>query len=406
VNIMGVEQIPVASRAANIEYAIRDVVVPATILESQGHKIIKLNIGDPIAYPGLPTPQHMVEAYVKALRDGRNGYSPSYGLPELRAAIAEDESNKGWKASSDDIYVCHGVTEALQIIFAATLSEGDVVLAPGPHYPPYMAYPQGYGAKTIEYRLDQDDGWKIDFDDIESKMNESVRLLVIINPNNPCGNVVTADEVDQLLSIASKWPNCMVVADEIYDGLDFTGDQVSVASRSHDVPVFSLNGVSKVYYAPGWRIGYMAIHDPQGRMNLVRDGIERMLRSRLCASTPAQLGYLAGLVGDRTWMDDYKQKVVDQRDLCLERIAAIDGLEVQAPGGAFYMFVKLTDEKWAQDDKKFVLDLLHKEHVLVVHGSGFSPKLGKGHFRIVYLPNVQILNQAFDRIERFLQDTR
>ena len=403
---MGVEQIPVASRAANIEYAIRDVVVPATILEEQGHEIIKLNIGDPIAYPGLPTPPHMVEAYVKALREGKNGYSPSYGLAELRTAIAEDESNKGWKASADDVYVCHGVTEALQIIFAATLSEGDIVLAPGPHYPPYMAYPQGYGAKTIEYRLDQDDGWKIDFDDIESKMNESVRLLVIINPNNPCGNVATAEEIDRLLSIASKWPNCMVVADEIYDGLDFTGHQVSVASRSHDVPVFSLNGVSKVYYAPGWRIGYMAIHDPQGTMNLVRDGIERMLRSRLCASTPAQLGYLAGLVGDRTWMDAYKQKVIEQRDLCLERIAAIDGLEVQAPGGAFYMFVRLTDQKWAQDDKKFVLDLLHNEHVLVVHGSGFSPKLGKGHFRIVYLPNMEILNQAFDRIERFLQNTR
>jgi len=403
---MAVEQIPVAQRAANIEYAIRDVVVPATILEQQGHEIIKLNIGDPIAYPGLPTPQHMVEAYVKALRDGRNGYSPSYGLPELRTAIAEDESNKGWKASVDDVYVCHGVTEALQIIFAATLSEGDIVLAPGPHYPPYMAYPQGYGAKTIEYRLDQDDGWKIDFDDIESKMNHSVRLLVIINPNNPCGNVATADEIDRLLSIASKWPNCMVVADEIYDGLDFTGHQVSVASRSHDVPVFSLNGVSKVYYAPGWRIGYMAIHDPQGRMNLVRDGIERMLRSRLCASTPAQLGYLAGLVSDRTWMDAYKQKVIAQRDLCIERIAAIDGLEVQAAGGAFYMFVKLTDEKWAQDDKNFALDLLHKEHVLVVHGSGFSAQLGKGHFRIVYLPNIGILNEAFDRIDRFLQDNR
>jgi len=403
---MAVEQIPVASRAANIEYAIRDVVVPAIILEEQGHEIIKLNIGDPIAYPGLPTPQHMVEAYVKALRDGRNGYSPSYGLPELRTAIAEDESNKGWKASSDDVYVCHGVTEALQIIFAATLSEGDIVLAPGPHYPPYMAYPQGYGAKTVEYRLDQDDGWKIDFDDVESKMNHSVRLLVIINPNNPCGNVATADEIDRLLSIASKWPNCMVVADEIYDGLDFTGHQVSVASRSHNVPVFSLNGVSKVYYAPGWRIGYMAIHDPQGRMNLVRDGIERMLRSRLCASTPAQLGYLAGLVGNRTWMDGYKQKVIAQRDLCIERIAAIDGLEVQAPGGAFYMFVKLTDQKWAQDDKKFALDLLHKEHVLVVHGSGFSAQLGKGHFRIVYLPNIGILNEAFDRIERFLQNTR
>lgn len=396
------KQIPVASRASNIEYAIRDVVVPATALEAQGHKIIKLNIGDPIAYPGLPTPQHMVDAYAQALQDGRNGYSPSYGISELRTAIAADERNKGWPATVDDVYVCHGVTEALQIIFAATLTEGDVVLAPGPHYPPYMAYPQGYGAQTIEYRLKPDDEWKIDFDDIEAKMNESVRLLVIINPNNPCGNVATAEEIDRLLAIASKWPNCMVVADEIYDGLDFTGHQVSVASRSQNVPVLTLNGVSKVFYAPGWRIGYMAIHDPQGVMNLVRDGIERLLRSRLCASTPAQLGYHAGLVSDRTWMNEYSSKVIAQRDLCIKRIAAIDGLQVQSPGGAFYMFVKLTDEKWANDDKKFVLELLHQEHVLVVHGSGFSQQLGKGHFRIVYLPNVEILNEAFDRIERFL----
>ena len=399
---MSKEQIPVAARASSIEYAIRDVVVPATALEQQGHDILKLNIGDPIAYPGLPTPKHMVDAYVKALQDGRNGYSPSYGLPELREAIAKDERRKGWDAQSSDIYVCHGVTEALQILFASILCEGDTVLAPGPHYPPYMAYPQMYGAQTVEYKLKPDDGWKLDLEDIESKMDSSVRLLVLINPNNPCGSVAGEEEINKLLSIARKWPNCMVVADEIYDGLDFTGLQKSVASLSKDVPVFSLNGVSKVYYAPGWRIGYMAIHDPTARLLNVRDGIERMLRSRLCASTPAQLGYLAGLESDRSWMKGYSDKVLSQRDVCIERISQIEGLEVQSSGGAFYMFVRLTDPKWANDDKQFVLDLLHEEHVLVVHGSGFSPTLGKGHFRIVYLPNVEVLNEAFNRIESFL----
>jgi len=399
---MSREQIPVSSRAASIEYAIRDVVVPATKLESEGHKILKLNIGDPIAYPGLPTPKHMVDAYIKALRDGNNGYSPSYGLPELRAAIAQDERRKGWPASQDDIYVCHGVTEALQIIFAATLEQGDVVLAPGPHYPPYMAYPQMFGAQTLEYKLKPDNSWNLDFDDIESKMSEDVKLLVLINPNNPCGAVVGKDEIFRLLSIARKWPNCVIIADEIYDGLDFTGEQRSVASLSPDVPVFVLNGVSKVYYAPGWRIGYLGIHDPKGRMKLIRDGIERLLRSRLCASTPAQLGYLAGLDSDRTWMKSYSDKIVQQRDLCVSRINDIQGLEVQSSGGAFYMFVKLTDPKWQDNDKEFVLQLLQEEHVLVVHGSGFSPELGAGHFRIVYLPNVEILNEAFNRIERFL----
>ena len=399
---MSTEQIPVAPRASNIEYAIRDVVVPATQLEQEGHTILKLIIGDPIAYPGLPTPQHMVDAYAEALQQGHNGYSPSYGLPVLREAIAKDERKKGWNAQAEDVYVCHGVTEALQILFASVLCDGDKVLAPGPHYPPYMAYPQMYGATTVEYMLKPDDGWRLDLEDIKAKMDDSVRLLVLINPNNPCGSVANAEEIDAVLSIAKAYPNCIVVADEIYDGLDFSGQHVSVAKCSTEVPVVCLNGVSKVYYAPGWRIGYMAIHDPTQRMHLVRDGIERMLRSRLCASTPAQLGYLAGLESDRSWMDAYSQKVVAQRDVCVDRINGIDGLEVQSSGGAFYMFVKLTDPKRAEDDKQFVLDLLHEEHVLVVHGSGFSPELGRGHFRIVYLPEISVLNEAFDRIERFL----
>jgi len=394
--------IPVSNRASSIEYAIRDVVVPATKLESEGHKIIKLNIGDPIAYPGLPTPPHMVEAFQKGLGEGRNGYSPSYGLPSLRKAISENETSKGWDCSADDVYVCHGVTEALQIIFAATLQEGDKVLAPGPHYPPYMAYPQMYGATTIEYGLKSDDSWSIDLDDIESKMDDSVRLLVLINPNNPTGSVASKEEIESLLNIAKKWPNCMVIADEIYDGLDFTGKQVSVASCSKDVPVFSLNGVSKVYYAPGWRIGYMAIHDPNNKLVSVRDGVERLLRSRLCASTPAQLGYIAGLLEDKSWMEEYKARVDSRRRLCLERISKINGLEVEEPGGAFYMFVRLNSKKWQNNDKEFVLNLLHEEHVLVVHGSGFSKEKGAGHFRLVYLADEDTLNTAFDRIESFL----
>ena len=400
------DDVRAASRALSIEYAIRDVVVPATVLESQGHDILKLNIGDPIAYPGLPTPDHMVDAYANAVREGRNGYSPSYGIPALRDAIAADEREKGWPATSDDIYVCHGVTEALQILFAGVLEEGDVVLAPGPHYPPYMAYPQMYGAHTTEYRLDPNDGWRIDLADLESKMNDSVRFVVLINPNNPTGNVATPEEVDAVLRIVEDWPQCMVIADEIYDGLDFTGHHVSVASRSDRVPVVTLNGVSKVYFAPGWRIGWFGLHDPQNRLGSVREALERLLRSRLCASTPAQQGYLAGLTGDRSWMGPYAERVKLQRQRCLDRIEGIEGMEVEAPGGAFYMFVRLTDPAWVANDKQFVLDLLHEEHVLLVHGSGFSPERGRGHVRLVYLADVEVLDEAFDRIERFLKRHR
>jgi aspartate/methionine/tyrosine aminotransferase len=150
----------------------------------------------------------------------------------------------------------------------------------------------------------------------------------------------------------------------------------------------------------------MALHDPTKRLTAVRDGIERLLRSRLCASTPAQMGYLAGLEQSRDWMHEYSRKVIAQRDLCLQRISEIDGLDVQAPGGAFYMFVRLTDSKWSNNDKKFVLELLQEEHVLLVHGSGFSTEMGKGHFRLVYLADFSVLNEAFDRIDRFLQRAR
>ena len=397
------DSVDVSKRASSIEYAIRDVVVPAMELEKQGHEIIRLNIGDPLAYKGLQTPEHMISAYKKALDSQENGYGPSYGIPSLRQAIATTESRKGWECTEEDVYVTHGVTEALQIIFAAFLESGDTVLAPGPHYPPYMAFPQMYGAKTIEYKLDSDDCWHIDFDDIRSKMDETVKLLVLINPNNPTGNVPLSSEIDSLIEIASGFPNCTIISDEIYDGLDFSGNFVSLASRSKDVPVITLNGVSKVYFAPGWRIGYMAWHDPKGVLSRVRDGVERLLRSRLCASTPAQHGFLAGLIGDQGWLSGHRELIRKRLDYSLGRIDSIDGIECQPPGGAFYLFVRITDPSLSSDDKKFVLDLLHKKHVLLVHGSGFSPEMGKGHFRMVCLPEVELLSEAFDRIEAFLK---
>ena len=398
--------ISATSRASQIEYAIRDVVVPAAKLEAEGHDILKLNIGDPLAYPGLPTPNHMIDAYYKALIDQQNGYSPAYGISELREAIAEDENNKqngGWNCAADNVYICHGVTEALQVIFAAFLNKDDEVLAPGPHYPPYMAYPQLFSGKTVEYRLDPDNGWSIDFEDLESKMNDRVKLLVLINPNNPTGNVISKEELDKIIDLASKWQNCTIISDEIYDRLNFNGNHYSTASRSTNVPVITLNGVSKVYYAPGWRIGYMALHDPSNKLSDIKDGLERLLRSRLCASTPAQYGYLAGLKGDDSWMQDYLTTVRKHNDLCLEQIYTIDGISVQAPQGAFYMFVRITHDYWKDRDKEFVLKLLHDKHVLLVHGSGFSKEYGKGHFRMVLLPSEKILKDALMRIDQFLQ---
>ena len=403
------KQIPVTSRASQIEYAIRDVVVPANALEAEGHEIIKLNIGDPLAYPGLPTPDHMISAYQKALLDQKNGYSPAYGIPELREAISNNEQNKlngGWSCDPNDVYICHGVTEALQIIFATFLEPEDEVLAPGPHYPPYMAYPQLFGGKTVEYRLDPDNNWKIDFDDLKAKMNDKVKLLVLINPNNPTGNVITKQEIEEIVELASRWENCTIISDEIYDRLNFNGNHISTASVSSNVPVITLNGVSKVYYAPGWRIGYMALHDPINKLSNIKDGLERLLRSRLCASTPAQYGYLAGLNDDDTWMNDYLSTLKERNDVCVSLINDIEGLSVEKPQGAFYMFIKLTENHWNNRDKDFVLDLLHRKHVLTVHGSGFSNQYGKNHFRVVFLPSQKILIEAFNRIDDLLKERR
>jgi len=399
-------KIPATSRASTIEYAIRDVVVPAAKLEAQGIDIIKLNIGDPLAYPGLPTPNHMIEAYKKALVDQKNGYSPAYGIYSLREAIAIDERNKingAWDCDPEDVYICHGVTEALQILFAAFLNNNDEVLAPGPHYPPYMAYPQLFGGKTVEYRLDPDNAWSIDFEDLKSKMNDRVKLLVLINPNNPTGNVIKENELDKIIDLVSKWKNCTIISDEIYDRLNFNNDHISTASRSKNVPVITLNGVSKVYYAPGWRIGYMALHDPSNNLSTIKDALERLLRSRLCASTPAQYGYIAGLQGENAWMDNYLSMIKKHNDVCINKINNINGLSVQEPKGAFYMFVRITHEYWKNNDKDFVLSLLNKKHVLTVHGSGFSKQYGKGHFRLVFLPSKDILHDALDRIDDFLQ---
>ena len=155
------------------------------------------------------------------MRAGQNGYSGSYGIQELRNAISSDEISKGWDCDPNDVYVTHGVTEALQIIFSAVLSEGDRILAPGPHYPPYMAYPQMSGAITEEYMLDPDDSWRVRIDDIRNRMSDDVRMLVLINPNNPTGNVMTAEEIDEVISIVKEYPNCMIIADEILLAIKF-----------------------------------------------------------------------------------------------------------------------------------------------------------------------------------------
>lgn len=398
-------KIPVSRGVSKVEYAIRDLVLPATKLENQGHKIIKLNIGDPLAYPNFPTPPHMLNAYVEALNKQKNGYSPSYGIEPLRSAIADFEKNQkngGWDCKPSDVYITSGVSEALLILFASFLFPDDKILTPGPFYPPYVSYPPIFQSTAIQYRLKEDDNWKIDFDDLKNKLDNNVKLLSIINPNNPTGSILEKNEILQFIEIVEDYPNCTIVSDEIYNKFNFTNEHISVASLSKKTPVITLNGISKGYFAPGWRIGYIAIHDPENKLEYVRDGIEKLLRGRLSAPTPAQHGFLAALTEGDEWRDEYNKKLIKQRNYCVERINDINGLSVKKPKGAFYIFPKIEDNPY-KNDKEFVLKFLEQEKVLLVHGSGFSKDYGKEHVRIVYLPDIKILEIAFDKLKSFMK---
>ena len=398
-------KIPVSRGVSKVEYAIRDLVLPATKLENQGHKIIKLNIGDPLAYPNFPTPPHMLNAYIEALNNQKNGYSPSYGIEPLRSAIADFEKNQkngGWDCKPSDVYITSGVSEALLILFASFLFPDDKILTPGPFYPPYVSYPPIFQSTAIQYRLKEDDNWKIDFDDLKNKLDNNVKLLSIINPNNPTGSILEKNEILQFIEIVEDYPNCTIVSDEIYNKFNFTNEHISVASLSKKTPVITLNGISKGYFAPGWRIGYIAIHDPKNKLEYVRDGIEKLLRGRLSAPTPAQHGFLAALTEGDEWRDEYNKKLIKQRNYCVERINDINGLSVKKPKGAFYIFPKIEDNPY-KNDKEFVLKFLEQEKVLLVHGSGFSKDYGKEHVRIVYLPDIKILEIAFDKLKSFMK---
>ncbi|OYT58369.1 alanine aminotransferase [Euryarchaeota archaeon ex4484_178] len=275
--------IPASIRAMRIEYAIRDVVVPARELEKKGIEVLKLNIGDPIKYD-FKTPEHIREAAAKAVMESRSEYSPSEGLLELREAIVEKEKGYGVDITTDDVVVTTGVTEALMLIFAAALDPGQEILVPGPTYPPYITYPIFYDGKAISYRTVEENGWQPDPDDIRKKINKKTKAIAVINPNNPTGAYYDEKTIREIADIAAEH-NVFMISDEIYDKMLYDHDFTSPARIAQDVPMIILNGISKVYLAPGWRIGYLAIRDVDNKLSQIREGIMKQARARLCANS-------------------------------------------------------------------------------------------------------------------------
>ena len=386
----------VSNRISNVEYAIRDITLHAKQYEKAGKKIIYLNIGDPVKYD-FPTPDHIKQALIDAVNSNFNYYADSEGILELRQAIVKKESQKGLSISVEDVLVTNGISEGLDMVTASIVEPNSEILMPGPYYPPYASYVKFYGGKPIEFKITEDG--TPDLDDIKSKITPKTRALCVINPNNPTGEVFDSKSLKQLIDVASEH-DIYIICDEIYDRLVFDKEFTGIGKVAKDAPVILLNGFSKVYLMTGWRCGYICMNSDCQKLENIRNNIPKLARVRIATNLPVQKAAVAALEGPQEYIAQTVTKLKKRRDLVVKRLNEIDGISCKLPNGAFYTFPKILHNGW-KEDKDFVLDLLDKTGILTVHGSGFGES-GKGHFRIVYLPDEQVLEQAMDKLTDFV----
>src|SRR5918995_321651 len=312
--------------------------------------------------------------------------------------LVKKESQKGLPITVDDVLVTNGISEGLDMIAASIVEPNSEILMPGPYYPPYSSYVKFYGGKPIEFKLTEDGA--PDLDDIKSKITPRTRALCIINPNNPTGEVFDRKSLKQLIDVASEH-DIYIICDEIYDRLVFDKEFTGIGKVAKDAPVILLNGFSKVYLMTGWRCGYICMNSDCQKLENIRNNIPKLARVRIATNLPVQKAAVAALQGPQEYISETVTKLKKRRDLVVKRLNEIDGISCKLPNGAFYTFPKILDNHW-KDDKDFVLKLLNKTGILTVHGSGFGES-GRGHFRIVYLPNEQVLEEAMDKLSNFVK---
>jgi alanine-synthesizing transaminase len=393
-----VREILAAARMEHVHYAIRDLAVVAEELVAQGHSILWLNIGDPLKFD-FPTPPHMIEAVARAMRDGKNGYAPSMGVPEAVEAIRREAERKGIR-NIQSVFVTTGASEAVDVCLAALVNHGDNVLTPSPEYPLYSAVLAKLDAKVNAYALDESNNWEPDLRDMERRINDRTKAVVLINPNNPTGALYSRATLEGVAELARRH-GLVIFADEIYDKLLLnSGDEhISIAAVAPDLPVVTFNGLSKGYLVPGWRIGWGIASGSAAVIKPYLEGVHQLLRARLCAAQPQQWAIRPALEGPQDHLREAITKLRARRDLTMRWANSTPRVSCVEPRGAFYAFPRLDI---SEDDKTFVQDLLREKHVLLVHGSGFGQAPGTRHCRIVFLPDEATLGRAYQAMSQFM----
>lgn len=393
-----------SNKLNNVHYDIRGAIFEqAQLLEKQGFKITKLNIGNPAPF-GFDTPDEIVQDMIANIRTAQ-GYSDSKGLFAARKSIMHYTQSKAIRdVTVDDIYIGNGVSELILMSLQALLNDGDEILIPSPDYPLWTSAVNLAGGRAVHYLCDEESDWYPDLEDIEKKITPKTKGIVIINPNNPTGAVYSSELLQRFVALAAKH-QLVVFSDEIYDKILY--DDVahfSTASFSDDTLFLTFSGLSKNYRAAGFRAGWMILSGNKKGAESYIDGLNVLSSMRLCSNVIAQLGIQTALGGYQSINELVlpNGRLRKQRDYCYQKLNAIEGISCTKPKGAFYMFPKLDTTKFKiKDDQEFVLNLLKEQKVLVVHGTGFNWKK-PDHFRLVFLPNLEELEGALTKIELYL----
>jgi alanine-synthesizing transaminase len=397
-----------ANRLKNVRYDIRGPVLRrAQELENAGHQILKLNLGNPAPW-GLHAPEPIMTDVVHNL-PAAQGYSDARGIYSARVAVAQYYQTLGVRdVQPDDVFLGNGVSELIVMSLQALLNAGDEVLVPSPDYPLWTGAVTLCGGRPVHYRCDEAQGWEPDLDDVAAKVSPNTRALVIINPNNPTGAVYSRATLLGLLEIARRY-GLLVLADEIYDKILFDdAAHECAAALAPDLLMLTMSGLSKTYRAAGFRSGWMAVSGPKNRADEYLEGVQLLANMRLCPNVPAQHAVQTALGGYQSIRELIKPggRLYEQRDHAWRKLTAIPGVDCVKPDGALYLFARLDpDMHKIHDDQRMIVELLEQQLLLLSHGSGFNLPT-TDHLRMVFLAPVDVLDDATDRLAKFLSTYR